>query len=773
MPCAHGVVPISAGNTVGDRRPTAGFPGKPTVADTCSRLHVVSQSRVAQFAAAPDAANRARRFVREALGDWDKSGEHGLDAILDDAMLLTSELVTNAVVHAGTSASVQCALHTDADGTPTGVRVEVADRHPSKPLPSPAGPETLAPPGDPGTPEHGYGLFLTAYLAYAWGVQYARTAKQVWFELRLPGCEAGAPAAPPPVPVAGVADALPQWDPHSIEELDEHLRNVAEHVRNLFEVDSAAILLAQDDAPGTLRLRASAGLPAGSLPAISQAPSAASRIDLSALPAVYPDLAGPGDHKSALLGALTELGLHSLVTAPLTVGGRVTGLIAVADTEPERFGEPDALRLAAEAERIALTVETARLAEAGQSRRAALSFLAEAGELLAGSLDPERTLALAAQLLVPALARWCAIYRLDDAGRSRPALVWHADEELHDPLAAAVRASGAPAPGTDAEHWPSVLEDERLRPGELLVLPLEARGRPLGTVALAASPGAGFAREAADLAWDLARRIAVTYDAALSYAELRRTANLLQSSLLPPEIPRVDGADIAVFYHPAGQDGATADRAYDTLVGGDFYDVFAIRPGCWGLAVGDVCGTGPQAAAVTGLARNALRLLAREGLRPVTVLQRLNQAILDEGERGRFLTLVYAEAEPRPDGSISLALICAGHPPPLILRADGLVETSAGSQPLLGVIEGDPGFHVDSVELRPGDAMLCFTDGASERRHGEKMLGDEGLAHLLADCRALTAAGITARIRRGVEQFGGGPLGDDMALLALRAVPRD
>jgi serine phosphatase RsbU (regulator of sigma subunit)/anti-sigma regulatory factor (Ser/Thr protein kinase) len=735
-----------------------------------SRLHVVSQSRAAQFTAAPEAANRARQFVRETLIDWGESGDFGLEAVLDDALLLTSELVTNAVVHAGTAASVQCELRPGADGGPAGIRVEVADRHPSKPLPALAGPETMRIATEPGESEHGYGLYLITYLAHAWGVQYSRGAKQVWFELRLPTASGAASDAPPPVPDVEPADDLPQWDPHSIEELDEHLRGVAEHIRNLFEMDSAAILLAQEDAPGTLRLRATAGLPPGSLPPVTQAPSAASRIDLSSFPAVYPDLAGPGDHSSALLAALAELGLRSLATAPLIVGGRTTGLIAVADHEQGRFGEPDALRLAAEAERIALTVETARLAEAGQSRRAALSFQAEAGELLAGSLDPERTLALAAQLLVPSLGRWCAIYRRDEAGRARPALVWHADVEMNDALAEAVRASGEPEPGADGELWPAT-ESAGLRPGELLVLPLEARGRPLGTIALATAPGIGFARDAADLAWDLARRISVTYDAALSYAELRRTAHLLQSSLLPPEIPRVEGADIAVFYHPAGQDGARADRSYDTLVGGDFYDVFEIRQGCWGLAIGDVCGTGPQAAAVTGLARHALRLLAREGLRPSTVIHRLNQAILDEGERGRFLTLVYAEAEPQPDGSLSLALICAGHPPPLILRADGVVETCASSQPLLGVIDGDPGFHIDTVVLRPGDALLGFTDGASERRRGEEMLGDEGLARMLADCKALSAAGITARIQRGVEQFGDGPLSDDMALLALKAAP--
>ncbi|WP_246576511.1 SpoIIE family protein phosphatase [Actinospica durhamensis] len=735
-------------------------------------------TRVAEFAAAPGAANDARRFVRETLAEWDKTGGLGVESVLDDILLLTSELVTNAVVHAGTSAVVTCELRPGPDGEPAAVRIEVADRHPGKALPAPRPPSSrdAAPEFDqehpiPDSPEHGWGLYLTAHLADAWGVQYSRTRKQVWFDLPLPERAAeGAVPAPPAVPGHDPADALPAWDPHSVEELDEHLRNVAEHIRNLFDLDTALILLTQDDAPGTLRVRAAAGLPAGSLPQVTQAPSAASRIDLSAVPAVYPDLAGRGEHSSALLSALAGLGLRSLSTAPLTVGGRTTGLIAVADHGPDRIGEADALRLAREAERIALTVETARLAEAGQSRRAALSFLAEAGELLAGSLDPERTLALAAQLLVPSLARWCAIYRRNEIGRRRPAMVWHADEDWYDPLAEAVAAAGEPAPGTDASQWPHS-EHAALRPGELLVLPLEARGHPLGTIALATAPGSRLTREAADLAWDLARRISVTYDAALSYAELRRTAHQLQSSLLPPEIPHVDGADIAVFYHPAGQDGAGPDIGYDTLVGGDFYDVFEIRPGCWGLAVGDVCGTGPQAAAVTGLARHSLRLLAREGLRPSTVLHRLNQAILDEGERGRFLTLIYAEAEPQPDGSLSLALICAGHPPPLILRTDGRVEAAGSSQPLLGVIEGDPGFHVDSVALRPGDAMLCFTDGASERRRGGAMLGDDGLARLLADCRTLSAAGITARIQRGVEQFGDGPLGDDMALLALRAAP--
>jgi serine phosphatase RsbU (regulator of sigma subunit) len=478
--------------------------------------------------------------------------------------------------------------------------------------------------------------------------------------------------------------------------------------------------------------------------------------------------------------------------------------------------------------------------DTAQARRGALAYLVEAGELLAGCLDPERTLALAVQLVVPKLAIWCAIHRRDETGRMRLALVWHADEDLRDALAEAVRAAGpafasgqitadqfgAGRFGTgqfDVAHFDSVqlttsqpssdrfrtdqlgpdqissdllspdqfspdqfspdqfspdkiISDLRLAPGELLAVPLEARGQVLGTLTLATNPGTAFSPDVVELAWDLARRVALAYDSASVYAERRETAHALQSSLLPAELPMVPRADIAVVYRPAGSNAAPAGLRQADLVGGDFYDVFEIRPaeppgndGCWGLAIGDVCGTGPQAAAVTGLARHALRLLAREGLRPAAVLDRLNRAILDEGDRGRFLTLCYAEVEPLQDGSLNLALICAGHPSPLILRRDGTVEAAGANQPLLGVLSTGLDFYPDSLLLAPGETLLAFTDGASERRRGPLMLEPEGLADVLRDCRGLSAAGVAARVARAVEEFGDAPLSDDMAILVLRA----
>jgi serine phosphatase RsbU (regulator of sigma subunit)/anti-sigma regulatory factor (Ser/Thr protein kinase) len=762
------------------------------------------------FGPDPSAVGPARAFVRETVSKW------GDENVVDDAVLIASELVTNAIVHAGTPAEVSCALLRTQTGEASAVRVAVADRHPGRIIPAPGGG------WDEDTPqsesEDGRGLYLSAQIASSWGVQYTRAMKQVWFVLDLDPADTEpqtpAPTSPistsapnphsrptststPPAPLPHIstlsspggsnsanptAAASGRQSPSrtTIEDLDDYLTLTAEKIKALLEADGAFVLLADDGGlEAGLRLRAETGLPPG-MPRVTAPPSAAGRIGLTGMPAVYPDLAGPSDHGTPLIAALAAGGMRSMATAPLTATPGIaglygtTGLLGVVAREPGRFTEQDALRLGEGADRIAAIVESARLAEAGRARRGALSFLAEAGELLAGSLDPERTLALAAQLVVPALARWCAVHRLDEAGRSTLALVWHADEDLHDPLEKAVLASSAPTPTSTAEEWPTLAdapEGDRLRPGELLIVPLSARGRQLGTLTLATPAEHRFPHDTAELAWDLGRRVAVTYDSALAYAGRRETAHALQSSLLPPLVPDIEGADIAVVYHPAGNTEAPAHLSQDALVGGDFYDVFEIRPGCWGLAIGDVCGTGPQAAAVTGLARHALRLLAREGLRPPAVLARLNRAILDEGERGRFLTLLYAEAEPLPDGSLALAVVCAGHPPPLVLRADGTVASGAQSQPLLGVLEGDPGFHLDSLALRPGETMLAFTDGASERRRGDAMLDSEGLAAVLADCRSMSAAGVAARIQRAVEDFGDAPLSDDMAILVLRAAP--
>ncbi|WP_194896516.1 PP2C family protein-serine/threonine phosphatase [Catenulispora pinisilvae] len=404
-----------------------------------------------------------------------------------------------------------------------------------------------------------------------------------------------------------------------------------------------------------------------------------------------------------------------------------------------------------------------------------LTLLSQAGELLTGTLDRRRLAALAAQLIVPRLADWVAIYPAADhsnvSSRWTPEHIWHREERRLDALGVALKDWQPPLPGDSGRaHIPGIGQNDWPVPvaspyGQALPIPLIARGVSLGTLVLGGPGKGGFAGPTLPLAVELAARIAAALDNARQYAEQVEIIRGLQRSLLPPSLPTVGGLDIGVVYEAA----SNSDGVH---VGGDFYDVFPISRKVWGFAVGDVCGTGPEAAALTGLARHSLRLLAREGRSPVSVVERLNQAVLEEGElagdAGRFITLLYGEVEPRPDGSAQLVMVCAGHPLPLILRQDGSVRAAANPQALLGVLP-DPTLYAEDVELGVGEVLLVYTDGASERRNGRQMLGDEGVAAALSGCSGMTAPGVVARVRQAVVDFGDSGTRDDLALLALRA----
>ncbi|GAA2767808.1 SpoIIE family protein phosphatase [Streptomyces paradoxus] len=849
----------------------------------------------------------ARSFVRDTLQGW------GFADIVDDAVVLTSELVTNAVVHAGTSADVLC-LRSDE-----GVRIEVADRYPEREIPLQA---TAVNMGSPDR-EGGRGLQLCAALAGRWGVEYIPTHKTVWFQLDLPARAVGTRAAGPALPAdllpladsrvrvavvqvdrtghisawnedaeelfgypaeqvtgkpltdlaawphtpgtsTGIAEALrlSRWegsygiraatgrvtpvyashlrvrdtggepstvcllvrdheravlqtplrgpasdsssgsegqntDPFEVfigspapDDLDGLLQRTVERARDMLDGDSAFLLLATDDET-ELEVRASTGLPSARQ-RFARVPVEAGpgRYGSARMPAVHDDLtAVPG-----AVPLLNGTGMRSVVTVPLKVEGRLTGSLGVAAEAPARYSNEEALRLQFAADRIALAVESARLGELERLRRGSLSFLVEASDLLAGTLDRDQTLALMAQMTVPTLATWCAVYTIaDQASEPYLSYVLHEDEELIDGIKYLLSKVPAPdpVPTPGARVWTAPAEvahqaalrssmrslglsgspTRQVTPGigptlatasavggETVVLPLVARNRVIGMLTLGKPTDEHFRQEILELAEDLSRRAALALDNARLYSERTAISQSLQRSLLPPELPEIEGVEVEVIYRAAGEGNE---------VGGDFYDVFPIRDGAYGFAIGDVCGTGPNAAAVTGLARHALRLLAREGLTGPTVLERLNSAILDEGARSRFLTLLYGEMRPQEDGSAELKVVCAGHPLPLRLRQDGTVEPAAEPQPLLGVIE-DLELYEQTVTLDPGDVLLCVTDGVTERREGARMLGDDGLADVLTTCTGLTAGAVAARIMRAVERFASDAPSDDMAILAMR-----
>ncbi|WP_283139706.1 PP2C family protein-serine/threonine phosphatase [Rhizohabitans arisaemae] len=383
-----------------------------------------------------------------------------------------------------------------------------------------------------------------------------------------------------------------------------------------------------------------------------------------------------------------------------------------------------------------------------------LGFLADASDLLAGTLNPAMVPALIAQIVVPRLATWCAVYLVDAAGEMRPEYVWHTDETKIDSLREDLAQVTATTVVPDRSAPVELLE---LAGSRALIFPLVARGRALGAMCLGRLTG--LTDEAVHLAEDLSHRAALAMDNARLYAEQAAANQALQRSLLPPDIPEVPGVDCAVVYEPAGETNE---------VGGDFYDLFPAGDGRWRFAIGDVCGTGPEAAAVTGLARHTLRLLTREGYDVADIVARLNTAILEEGERARFMTLLHGEMIAGPEG-VRLRLVSAGHPEALRLRAGGAVAGVVTAQPLLGVFE-EAEYHTDVVDLERGDVLLAVTDGVTERRSGARLLDDDsGLAKRLAECVGLSAGAVAERIRRAVAEFAPEPSADDLAILVLRA----
>jgi PAS domain S-box-containing protein len=833
-----------------------------------------SEHATHRFAPEASSPGAARRFVRQTLTDW------GAQSLIDDAVLLTNELVTNAVVHAGTALNVSCALGPDY------VQIGVTDSHASRSLPP-----AVANPSAEKT--SGRGLYLLSQIAQAWGVEYEQATKRVWFRLPLatspeePGIarqpthfiDLGPATAPvrvavvetdlagrirhwsgeaeqllgwpadkalgrpladlvvalPDAEVATFAEllTLPRWygeyvmrtalgderavfashvhvaageeprvvalvvpadhravlmpattaadaageasaDPEpagpvpsrpGLLPLDSLLELAVGHSRDLLDGDAAYALLVTDD-DLDVELRATTGL--------ARFPTSRTRwrkpADLAGdsgtvRAEVYDDLNG----HSIPERFLGEAGMHGLVTAPLRVGDRVVGRVGVASRRPAAFAGDEAARLQRSVDRFSLAVESARLNEVERARRGRLSFLAEASDLLAGMLDPDMAAALAAQLVVPRLADWCAVYLVDQRRRGRLSCVWHAHEERIDPLRRlllqvpppVMEGSGRP------QQWPALREaladggagpdDVAVAGGPTVTVTLLARGRAIGTLIAGLGAGQEFRTGSLDTLDDLGRRAAWALDNARLYRERTAISKALQRSLLPAALPAVPGLDIGIAYEAAGE---------GIDVGGDFYDVFAVGPGHWGFVIGDVCGKGAEAAAVAGLARHSLRVLAREHRDVPGVLQRLNATILAEGEATRFVTLIYGEVAPEP-GGMTVTFAAAGHPLPTLVGIDGTVEVVGTPQPLLGVFP-EPAFRSDTLRIAHGQYLVCTTDGVTDRRVGGRTLGERGLRNLLRQTASLPAAAVATRIHSTVLEFGPEPLQDDFAVLVLQ-----
>jgi PAS domain S-box-containing protein len=415
-------------------------------------------------------------------------------------------------------------------------------------------------------------------------------------------------------------------------------------------------------------------------------------------------------------------------------------------------------------------------------REDALTFLAEAGDALAGSLDPVQTLEEIARLAVPRLADWCGVaLASDDRGGHENVAVAHVDpakvqwaRELQqryppDPDA----PTGAPEVIRTgrSELYPEIdeallqaaaVDDEQrqlireLQMRSAMVVPLRARERTLGAITfIFAESGRQYSTHELELAEELGRRAGLALDHARLYDREHRTAETLQRSLLPPTLPRIAGHELAARYLP----GREGDH-----VGGDWYDAFPLPDGRFGIAIGDIGGRGIAAAALMGQIRNGLRAYALRASGPGAALADL-RLMADHVEELVFATLTYVVYDAATGEAV---LASAGHLPTLVLDgAGGAHYTDAPRCPPLGAAT-DAACSEHAFALEPGGAFVLYTDGLVESRTRSL---EAGLARLVEVARRTPDD--VQRMADEIVDVVPDKRQDDIALLALRRNPTD
>jgi PAS domain S-box-containing protein len=380
----------------------------------------------------------------------------------------------------------------------------------------------------------------------------------------------------------------------------------------------------------------------------------------------------------------------------------------------------------------------------------ALRFLADATNLLSSSLDYETTMQRVADLAVPRMASWCSV-EIAEQGGHRALAIAHSDRERlgfvgeararypdsQTDAVARVIASGESlllelsdadvvALAKDDTHL-EILPELRLR--SVMIVPIKVRDRVFGAINFIRGPDDPlYDDEDLRLAEELARRAAIAIDNSLVHAELRNTARTLQESLLPAHLPAVHGLELAARFRPAGA---------GMQVGGDFYDIFEVAPDQWAIAVGDVCGKGAEAAALTALTRYTVRAAAMYEKGPNGVLRVLNEALLRRRGDYRFTTLVLCLLDLSGERPL-LRVASGGHPRALLLRPDGSAAAVGAVGPLLGVVP-EAEFSDQEVELEADDVLVLYTDGLTDALAPEQMLDENALLKALASCRGASA----------------------------------
>ncbi|MFD7746318.1 SpoIIE family protein phosphatase [Streptomyces sp. NPDC059694] len=475
-----------------------------------------------------------------------------------------------------------------------------------------------------------------------------------------------------------------------------------------------------------------------------------------------------------------KAGLAACWSTPILAGdGSLLGTFAMYHRVPRSPQDADLALAQIFADTAALAIErhqaeqtywAAKVRE--KAARDDLAYLLHASTTLSADLDAVHTLRRLADACTPRLAPLCVVDVIEGGRVHRVAATAPTQRQqdlLDSPTPAydaddtitRVLASGVTEVARRAPTGPAPWQDLGLT--GYLCIPLLDRGNAFGTVTLLSTGDHVFDGHTIALAEELVARAALAARNARQYTHRTALARDLQAGLLLPDLPQVSGAEVATYYHPAGE---------GLDIGGDFYDVFPLEGDRWAFMLGDVCGRGAIAATTTALVRHTARAVAPLVPGPEAVVKAVNQALINRpaGHGTGFVTLVYGQLAPTSTG-LAIELVRAGHTLPLHVDNHHTVRAVDAPGLLLGI---GPDIHLEprSLHLRPNESLVLYTDGITEaRRHDDEFFGDQRLADALTGTPDRpTPQHLINAVTEAVYAFTGDHgIDDDQAILVLTA----
>jgi serine phosphatase RsbU (regulator of sigma subunit)/anti-sigma regulatory factor (Ser/Thr protein kinase) len=469
----------------------------------------------------------------------------------------------------------------------------------------------------------------------------------------------------------------------------------------------------------------------------------------------------------------------SYVALPLLADDHAVGALVLGWREPREPTGTEVAFLLALARQSAQALERAWLYEAEQvARREAESTAArlrlqqDLTAQLSGAVDTAAVADVILRHATTALgARGAVLHHVDERSRTFVLLAAHGtpvDRDYHVvpfdaplPICDAVRAREpvlVAAAGRAPDADPDAVSAAAGATTAFVVVPLLLDDRAVGALSVTWSAAVEYGTADGEFLAAVAAQCAQALDRARLYDETRSVARTLQGSLLPTRPPTIPGLEVAVRYRPISRRNE---------VGGDFYDVFRIAPGHWGVVIGDVSGKGVPAASLTALARYTVRAAVKRELTPADVLRFLNEAILDASpDAERFATVAYLDVRVAPEGARA-RLAVGGHPLPVLRTADGQIRSIGRPGMAVGLL---PMAEVDDVEisLGAGDTVVLYTDGVVEARSPEGEFAGDLVEEVLLAGGAPDAETVADRIERATLDFQAGDPRDDIAVVVLR-----